>query len=51
VHPMRREAVARLLSRSGADWSTVENLVRRGLLVEAQYGGNLFYVRRFSQKA
>jgi wyosine [tRNA(Phe)-imidazoG37] synthetase (radical SAM superfamily) len=48
VHPMRREAVARLLSRSGAEWSTVEKLVEEGPLVEASYGGHVFYVRRFS---
>jgi wyosine [tRNA(Phe)-imidazoG37] synthetase (radical SAM superfamily) len=48
VHPMRREAVARLLSEADAAWSAVENLVKEGLLVEASYGGHVFYVRRFS---
>jgi wyosine [tRNA(Phe)-imidazoG37] synthetase (radical SAM superfamily) len=48
VHPMRRQAVARLLSRGRNDWSTVENLVKEGLLVKARYGGDVFYVRRFS---
>jgi wyosine [tRNA(Phe)-imidazoG37] synthetase (radical SAM superfamily) len=49
VHPMRREAVAKLLSRTKADWGVVEELVEGGLLVETRYGGNVFYVRRFGQ--
>jgi wyosine [tRNA(Phe)-imidazoG37] synthetase (radical SAM superfamily) len=47
VHPMRREAVAKLLSRAKADWAVVEELVEGGLLAEAQYAGKAFYVRRF----
>ena len=49
VHPMRREAVAKLLSRDEADWTVVQELVEQGLLAETRYGGNVFYVRRFSQ--
>ena len=48
VHPMRRDAVKTLLSRTGADWSVVEELVAKGLLVEIEYAGATFYVRRFS---
>jgi wyosine [tRNA(Phe)-imidazoG37] synthetase (radical SAM superfamily) len=33
VHPMRRDAVRTLLSRTDADWTVVEGLVREGLLV------------------
>jgi wyosine [tRNA(Phe)-imidazoG37] synthetase (radical SAM superfamily) len=47
VHPMRKEAVARLLSRTKADWSVVKELIDAGLLAEAQYAGKTFYVRRF----
>jgi wyosine [tRNA(Phe)-imidazoG37] synthetase (radical SAM superfamily) len=47
VHPMRKDAVAKLLSRAKADWSVVNELVERGLLSEAQYAGKSFYVRRF----
>jgi wyosine [tRNA(Phe)-imidazoG37] synthetase (radical SAM superfamily) len=49
VHPMRREAVAKLLSGAKADWAVVEELLGAGLLVEARYAGNVFYVRRFGQ--
>ena len=48
VHPMRRDAVRTLLSRTGADWSVVEELVEKGLLVETEYAGATFYVRRFN---
>jgi wyosine [tRNA(Phe)-imidazoG37] synthetase (radical SAM superfamily) len=47
VHPMRKDAVAKLLSRAKADWSVVKELVETGLLSEAQYAGKTFYVRRF----
>jgi wyosine [tRNA(Phe)-imidazoG37] synthetase (radical SAM superfamily) len=47
VHPMRRDAVRALLSKAGADWSVVEGLVRGGLLVETEYAGEAFYIRRF----
>ena len=46
VHPMRREAVAKLPLRAKADWVVVEELVEGGLLAEAQYAGKAFYVRR-----
>ena len=47
VHPMRREAVSKLLERAKADWAVVEELVEGGLLAETRYAGNIFYVRRF----
>jgi wyosine [tRNA(Phe)-imidazoG37] synthetase (radical SAM superfamily) len=47
VHPMRRDAMKVFLSKAGADWPVVERLVREGLLVETQYSGRTFYVRRF----
>ncbi|MEN8163444.1 MAG: radical SAM protein [Acidobacteriota bacterium] len=46
VHPMRLEFVKALLARSGADWSVVQNLVKKGHLVQTEYGGQSFFVRR-----
>jgi len=46
VHPMRKEAVDEFLERAGVDWSTVRALVARGLLVETEYEGRKFYVRK-----
>ena len=47
VHPMREEAVDEFLARAGADRSIVRGLVARGRLVETQYDGYRFYVRKF----
>ncbi len=46
VHPMREDAVVELLSRAGADWSLVSNLLGDSRLIEVTYGGNRFYARK-----
>jgi wyosine [tRNA(Phe)-imidazoG37] synthetase (radical SAM superfamily) len=46
VHPMREEAVMRLLSTGGADWKVLQELLNKGLLKETLYRGKKFYVRR-----
>jgi wyosine [tRNA(Phe)-imidazoG37] synthetase (radical SAM superfamily) len=47
VHPMREQAVDKLLRGAGADWSLVRDLIAQGQLVETEYRGKTFYVRRF----
>ncbi|MBN1687269.1 MAG: radical SAM protein [Spirochaetales bacterium] len=49
VHPMREDAVEKLLAKSGAPRSVVENLVAEDRLIEMEYDGHRFYVRRFSK--
>ena len=51
VHPMRLESVRALLTQNGADWSVVQNLVNEGLLVQTEFGGQSFYVRRLAPRA
>ena len=46
VHPMRQDAVSELLARASADWCTVLQLISEGQLVETQYEGMKFYMRR-----
>ncbi len=46
VHPMREEAVKEFLARARADWSIVRKLIEQGQLVETEYEGNKFYMRR-----
>ena len=46
VHPMREEAVKEFLARARADWSIVRKLLEQGQLVETEYEGNKFYMRR-----
>ncbi len=46
VHPMREEAVSQFLARAGADWATVRGLLAKGQLVEIDFEGHRFYMRR-----
>ena len=50
VHPMREDAVKAFLVRAKQDWQTVRDLIESGRLVEMEYKGNRFYLRRFSEK-
>jgi wyosine [tRNA(Phe)-imidazoG37] synthetase (radical SAM superfamily) len=47
VHPMREEAVSELLEKTQADWSVVRDMVDRQLLVETEYEGCTYFVRKF----
>ena len=46
VHPMREEAMSEFLSRAGADWATVDRLITQRELVELEYDGRRFYMRK-----
>lgn len=46
VHPMREEAVSDFLARAGADWSVIHSLIERGQLIEMEYEGRKFYMRK-----
>lgn len=49
VHPMREDAVDAFLVRAGADWALVDRLVALDQLIEAEYGGHSFYLKRFAR--
>jgi wyosine [tRNA(Phe)-imidazoG37] synthetase (radical SAM superfamily) len=49
VHPMREDAVSQFLARAGATWAVVQRLVAQDRLVEADYDGHRFYLRRFGK--
>ena len=51
VHPMRADAVDALLTRRGADRSVVQKLVDAGQLIEVEYGGQDFLVRKLSRSS
>ncbi len=51
VHPMREDAVRRLLERDHADWEVVSGLMEAGRLVELGHGGHRFYMRRLPGRA
>ena len=46
VHPMREEAVIELLRKSDASWMVVEKLIKDGSLMELEYQGRKFYMRK-----
>ena len=46
VHPMREEAMEKFLERAKTDWSVIDKLISRGQLVEVEYEGKRFYLRR-----
>ncbi|HSQ35252.1 MAG TPA: radical SAM protein, partial [Candidatus Binatia bacterium] len=49
VHPMRKEAVGKLLEQVGAGWMVEERLLDRAELTETEYEGHKFYLRRFKK--
>jgi len=50
VHPMREEAVGEFLARAGADWPVVHALIAQGQLVEMEYDGRTFYLRKLHRR-
>ena len=49
VHPMRADAVDALLARRGADRSVVQRLVEEGELIEVDYQGQSFLMRKLTR--
>lgn len=48
VHPMREEGVTELLSKADSSWDTVSRLIEEEKLVEIEYMGKKFYLRKLS---
>lgn len=46
VHPMREEAVRAYVKRAAVDWSVITALLKQGSLVELEYQGKRFYMRK-----
>jgi len=51
VHPMRKEAVIELLRKADAGWEVVGKLIKDGSLMELEYQGRKFYMRKLPQRA
>jgi hypothetical protein len=47
---MREDAVTAFLTRAGAGWGVIRQLVRQDRLVETEYGGHRFYLRRLKRE-
>ena len=50
VHPMREEAVTDFLRRAGAEMHVLEDLLRNGELVEVEYEGRKYYMRKMRRE-
>lgn len=50
VHPMREKAVSEFLARAGADLSIVHRLIAQGQLIQMEYEGRTFYMRRLHSR-
>jgi wyosine [tRNA(Phe)-imidazoG37] synthetase (radical SAM superfamily) len=46
VHPMREDAVAEFLENARTDWGTVQELINNGSLIDLEYQGKKFYMRK-----
>ncbi len=46
VHPMREEAVCHFLERAKVDWQEVVNLCAQKKLIETEFNGHKFYMRK-----
>lgn len=50
VHPMREEAVRKLLAKASGEWVMVENLLNKGSLIEIEYANHKYYMRRLPSR-
>jgi len=46
VHPMREEAVLKMIREAGESFSLVEELIKKGRLVRTSFEGHIFYLRK-----
>jgi wyosine [tRNA(Phe)-imidazoG37] synthetase (radical SAM superfamily) len=46
VHPMREDAVREMLEKARVGWGTVEGLLTKGSMIETEYEGKKFYMRK-----
>jgi wyosine [tRNA(Phe)-imidazoG37] synthetase (radical SAM superfamily) len=47
VHPMREDGLKDFLGRANSNWSLIERLIKQDKLVESEYEGHKFYIRKF----
>jgi wyosine [tRNA(Phe)-imidazoG37] synthetase (radical SAM superfamily) len=48
VHPMREDAVRKLVERTQSSWMEVESLIKENLLIKSDYRGQSFYARKLN---
>lgn len=50
VHPMRDDSMKSFLLKASAGWDIVEQLINDNMLVESEFNGRKFYLRKFDLK-
>ncbi|MFP4047815.1 MAG: radical SAM protein [Bacteroidales bacterium] len=50
VHPMRDDTMQEFLEKDNEDWSVIEQLIGKGKLLETEFGGHKFYLRKFTDR-
>jgi wyosine [tRNA(Phe)-imidazoG37] synthetase (radical SAM superfamily) len=50
VHPMRKEAVKEFLRKTNTSWSIIEKLLLEDKLVELEYAGKAYYMRKLPSR-
>ena len=50
VHPMREDSVREFLEKDQQSWDLVEQLVQEQKLLETEFGGRKFYVRKLADR-
>ncbi|MEA3254907.1 MAG: radical SAM protein, partial [Candidatus Altiarchaeota archaeon] len=46
VHPMREDAVKELLTKTHTGWDVIEKLIKEKRIIEMEYQGKKFYMRK-----
>ncbi len=50
VHPMRREAVEKMIHEHKADWHMVESMLEKGELTTSMYKGHTYFMRNLKKR-
>jgi len=50
VHPMRKEGIKRFLRKANADWQIIKKLLCEGKIIELEYKGKKYYMRKLPSK-
>ena len=50
VHPMRKDAITEFLKKANTDWYVIEKLLEEDKLIELEYEGNKYYMRRLPSR-
>jgi wyosine [tRNA(Phe)-imidazoG37] synthetase (radical SAM superfamily) len=46
VHPLKKEAAAELVKKTGSKWEDIEKLIAEAKIIETEYDGEKYYLRK-----